>query len=313
MIEIFYLDNEIKKADIKDVDKIKDKPVWVDVNDITNEEMELLKDKFSLHPLTAEDLFNQNIRVKVEDFPNYIFCVFYGMKKGKTIKLFEMDYILGKNFLITNHKEVIESFENLKKDDERLIRNFNKGLEFLFHKLLDMEIDNFFPVLESFDEKIERLEEEAIRKPNSKLLSEILKTKRFVVQVKKVSIPQREKIGFLAKNESAFISKKSIPYFRDIYDHMIRVADIIDNYREDIGNAFDVYMSTISNNMNEVMKVLSIIATIALPLTVISGIYGTNFSNLPGSGMMYGFWIMILFMILMVLGMLYFFRKREWF
>jgi len=125
-------------------------------------------------------------------------------------------------------------------------------------------------------------------------------------------MPQREKISFIAKNEYMFISKKSVPYFRDIYDHAIRVSDNVENYREAIGSAFDAYMSAVSNNMNEVMKVLSIIATIALPLTVISGIYGTNFNNLPGEFNPYGFWIMIAGMVVLCFGMLFYFRRKNW-
>lgn len=313
MIDIFYFEEGLKKAKLEELENLKEKQIWVDITNITKEEQELIKNIFELHPLTTEDLYNSNIRIKVEEFPNYLFCVFYGIRKRKMVELFELDFIFGKNFLITSHKEEIESFSKLKNDEERLGNLFKKGNDFLFHKLLDYEIDNYFPVLEDIDDQIESIEEKITKRVEPSLLATILKLKRVIVSVKKAVIPQREKVSFLLKNEYKLISKKAVPYFRDIYDHSIKVADIVDNYREAVGNTFDAYMSAVSNNMNEVMKVLSIIATIALPLTVISGIYGTNFSVLPGANLMYGFWIMMFIMVLVSIGMIYFFRRRRWF
>lgn len=313
MIEIFYFDKTVKKGTAKDLNKLKNKQLWIDSTNITKKEVDLIKETFSLHPLTAEDLYSSKVRVKVEEFPDYLFCVFYGIQKTKTIEMVELDFIIGKNFLITHHKKGIESYSLLKNSRERLKNLFRKGNDFLFHRLLDMEIDNYSPVLETVDDRIEAIEEKVTKHPKPELLTRVLKLKRLLVQVKKIVFPQREKISFLAKNEYRFLSKKSIPYFRDIYDHSIRVSDAVDNYREAISNTFDAYMSAVSNSMNEVMKVLSIIATIALPLTVISGIYGTNFAELPGSGFAYGFWVMILGMVLLSLFMVYYFKRKSWF
>jgi magnesium transporter len=313
MIDLFYYDKIVKKGTIKDLDKLKDKKIWIDVTNITKEEADKLKLRFNLHPLTTEDLFNQGTRIKVEEFSNYLLCIFYGIKKEKSIELQELDFILGKDFIISNHMKEIETFTELKSNPEKLSLLFEKGVDFIFHRLLDKEIDNFFPVLEDIDNQIELIEEEVTKRARPELLQKILKLKRRIVLIKKSVLPQREKIGFLAKNDYKFISKKSIPYFRDIYDHGIRVADSIDNYREAVSGTFDAYMSAVSNNMNEVMKVLSIIATIALPLGVISGIYGTNFDILPGQHVTNGFWIMILGMFSVIGVMIYVFRKRGWF
>ncbi|MBU0460487.1 MAG: magnesium/cobalt transporter CorA [Nanoarchaeota archaeon] len=313
MIEIYYFDKTVKKGNLKDLDKLKNKKIWVDVSNISKEEAEILKDKFNLHHLTAEDLVNQRTRIKVEEFTDYLFCVFYGIKKEKAIELQEMDFIVGKNFIISNHKKEIVTFNELKNDLEKLRGLFEKGVEFIFHRLLDLEIDNFFPVLEEIDDQIETIEEDVAKRPKQELLQKVLKMKRKIVLIKKSALPQREKIGFLAKNDYKFISKEAIPYFRDIYDHAIRVSDSIDNYREAIGGTFDAYMSAVSNSMNEVMKTLSIIATIALPLGVISGIYGTNFAILPGQNFAYGFWMMLLGMFSVIGAMLIFFKKRGWF
>lgn len=310
MIEIFYLDKKLKKA--KSLSDIGKRPVWIDITKITKDEEKNLKDAFNLHPLTAEDLYNDGTRIKVEEFNDYIFCVFYGIRKVKVIELFEMDFILGKDFLITNHKNKIESFETLKSDEDKMQSLLSKGMDFLFHRLLDIEIDNFVPMIETIDDNIESIEEKIAEDIDKSLMAEILAQKREIIRIKKIVMPQREKISFLAKNETSFISKKAIPYIRDIYDHSIRVSDSIDNYREAISGSFDAYMSTVSNNMNDVMKTLSIIATIALPLSVISGVYGTNFVNLPGSGATNGFWVMVGVMAAMMFSMLFYFRKKRW-
>lgn len=313
MIEIIYLDKKLKKAKLEDLKNLKFKQIWIDITDITNEEAQLLKKVFNLHSLTIEDLISSNTRIKVEEFPEYLFCVFFGVCKKKPVELIELDFILGRNFLISNHKAEIGSFTNLKKDGERLERLFQLGSDMIFHKLLDSEIDNYFPVLENIDNQLEGIEESLAKKASRDLQTKILDLKRLLAQIKKVTLPQREKISFLAKNDYKFISKKAMPYFRNIYDGSIRVSDAIDNYREMVSNTFDVYMSAISNNLNEVMKTLSIIATIALPLTVISSIYGTNFKVLPGQNFIYGFCVMIFGMFLLAFALINYFKKRKWF
>lgn len=314
MIEIYHISKDkVKQAGIKELHKLKNEPVWLDITDLTKEERSLLEKEFNLHPLTAEDLYNQGIRIKVEEFNDYLFCVFYGIEKRQRVELMEIDFIIGDRFVITNHKGKIDTFEELKKDTDRLTDLFKKGPDFLFHRLLDLEVDNYFPILENIDDEIEKLEEEVAHRPRAELLQNILKLKRRITRIKKYTLPQREKTGFLTKNNYKHISKKALPYFRDVYDHTVRVADSVDNYREAVGNTYDVYMSAVSNNMNEVMKVLSIIATIALPLSVISGIYGTNFTTLPGAAYAHGFWAMLLGMGLLCFGMIGFFRRRGWF
>ncbi|MBI2549213.1 magnesium/cobalt transporter CorA [Candidatus Woesearchaeota archaeon] len=313
MIDLFYLDGELKRADLKDLATLKDKKLWLDVTAITKDEAEQLKNILQLHPLTVEDLVKQNTRIKIEEFPDYLLCVFYGLRKNRSVELVELDIVINQTFLITNHLNEIPSFTRLKNAPDQLEPLLTKGPDFLLHKILDMEIDNFFPVLEELDDQIEQIEELVTKKPEPVLLTKILQLKRKIVLIKKVVIPQREKLSFLAKNEYRFITKKALPYFRDVYDHSIRVADTVDNYREAIGSTFDAYLSATSHNLNEIMKVLSIIATIALPLTVISGIYGTNFVVLPGANTSYGFWVMVGAMALLVTFMISLFRKRGWF
>jgi magnesium transporter len=309
-MRITYYDKIIRCA--SSLSEVGRKPVWIDCTNISADEAFLLKDTFDLHPLTVEDLVTSNSRIKLEEFPSYLFCVFYGIRSSGKIHVEEIDFIIGKNFLITNHKKENPFIRSLLEDEARLQLLFKKSISHIFHKIVDAEIDGFFPVLSTMDGELEKIEEEATTNPTHNVVAKIRKMKRTLSIVKRVVFPQREKLSMLAKNEMKFVSKKLIPYFRDVYDHSIRIADSVENYREAVGNAFDVYMSSVSNNMNQVMKMLSIIATIALPLTVISGIYGTNFVTLPGSAVSYGFWVMVGFMVVLCLGMLFYFRKKKW-
>lgn len=313
MIDIYIYDGSaIRKGKLKDLHGVKSNRYWIDCINVTKHEVDELGAAYDLHPLTVEDLLSVNTRVKIEDFTHYMVCVFYGVTKNQHVELVEIDFVIGENFVISNHKEPIQSFEEFKKNTEKVEHVMKKGSDFLFHRLLDHEVDNFFSVLESVDDEIEPIEEQVTVNPDPQFLKKILRIKRALNKVKKITVPQREKIGNLAKEEHPFISKKAIPYFRDIQDHAIRVSDSLDTNREAIANTFDVYMSAISNRTNDVMKVLSMIATIALPLTVISGIYGTNFENLPGKGVYLGFWVMIGIMFVLSLCMIYFFKRRGW-
>ncbi len=157
------------------------------------------------------------------------------------------------------------------------------------------------------------MDKKIAKMPKREDLMKILQLKQNLSIIRKTVFAQREKVSFMVKNQYKLVSKKALPYFRDVYDHAIRVSDKVDNARESVMNAFDLYMSAVSNNTNEVMKVLSIFATIALPLTVISSIYGTNFLVLPGAQFRYGFWIMILAMVILGAAFIYSFKKRGWF
>ncbi len=317
MLDIFYLDKnkKLKKGKVEDLTKLKNKKIWVDAVKITKSETKLLKKLFDFHSVTMEDLNTSHGRIKVEQFPHYLFCTFYGLEKKENhkINLLPMDFVLGNKLVISSHIYKIESYEKIKKKEDLLEYLMKKGVYMIFHRLLDEEIDNFFPVLEEIDDELEELDDQLTKKANRNMLKNILKIKKKIVGIKKMTFPQREKISFLSRRRYKFIPEKSLPYFRDLYDHAIWVSDVVENHREAIAGTFDAYMTAISNEMNEVMKVLSIIATIALPMTVVSGIYGTNFINLPGSEAQNGFWIMVLILGFMGVIMIIFFKERKWF
>ena len=306
-------DKKIEIIEFSNLENISYDRIWIDISNITKEESEIIEKKFQIHHLIIEDLINSMTRIKIEEFSDYLFFVFYAFENKEKIKLVELDFILNDKFLITNHKNPIDSFEQLKSNFEKLQKVFEKGNDFLFHYLIDKEVDEFHPILEDINETIENIEEEIINNPNSELMSKILSLKREINKVRKNILAQREKFSYLTKNNLPFFSRKSLPYFRDVYDHMIRASDLSEDLKETITSTYDLYMTTLSNKMNDIMKVLSIFGAIFLPLGVISGIYGTNFLHLPGSQNAIGFWLMIFIMLLISSSMLIFFRKRKWF
>ena len=316
MIEVFYLDRRIVRAAfspalIKTLRRTG-KKVWIDMINPTEKEVDGIKRLFSLHPITAEDMLTVNTRAKIEEFDEYIFFVLYGVYKQRNIRLRELDFIMGKNFLVSAHKMEIDSFEKLKKNKKRLEELFKSGMDFVMHRLIDEEVDNFIPVLELFDDVIDKIEQDIIRSPDPHLLGKILDLKRRMSKIKKVIIPQQEKISFLAKNKYKLISPNCQTYFRDVHDHFYTVTDMIEDYRDALSSSFDAYMSSVSNKMNEVMKMLSIMATIMLPLGVMSGVYGMNFMFLPGAKSPEGFWVMIGAMMVLVVVMVTYFKKKGW-
>lgn len=316
MADIIYYDGSLHK-ELFSIEKLQelrksDTKLWVDVYEQKEDVLDALARVFQLHQLTVEDLKNLRTRIKTEDFDEYLFIILYGVKKTDGIDLVELDFVIGQNFLISNHTGKLDSYEELKKNEEKLVHLFSRGLDFLLHKLIDKEIDNYFPVLEYLDDEIETIEDSVIKKPSPELLGKIHKIKSEITHIKKITIPQRDKISFLAKEDHVFISSEARIYFRDIYDHAIRVADFVENYREAASNTLEIYLSSVSNNMSEVMKMLSIIATLILPLSFLTGLYGTNFAFLPGSESPYGFWTMVGMMLALAVLMLLFFKSKKW-
>ncbi len=307
MLTIVSLLNGIKELPSLPAENI---PLWVDCMSITEEEAAQLQQRFSLHPVTVDDLALSRTTIKVEPFPEYLVAVFYVIGKGK--KLVEVDFIIGKNFLITNHREKLRSAQALLEDKGKLQYLAGKGIDFLLHHLLDHEVDAFFPVLYEIDQEMERVEALIAKKHSTEVLHRIMALKKEIVAIKRIVLPQREKLALLAKDEFPFISRKTGPYFRNVYDSFVRVYESIENYRESISSVYELYMSTVSYRMNEIMKVLSVIATIALPLTVVSSIYGTNFRNLPGATAYYGFWFMLTGMLGMIGVMFVYFWRKKW-
>jgi len=309
MIEAFVLDG--KKASKTSILKTN-KRIWADVTDPSKADLETLSRSFPLHHLTLEDCSKTGNRVKLEQFPEYLFIITYGIESGKKGPLgFQMNFVLGKNFLLTVHKEKIPSFDSLKSDPKRLHAILSKDPDLLMHHLMDVETDFYFPVLDEIEDQIDELEEEVYRNIDHKVLGRLFRLKRELLGIRKRTAPQREVVLMLSQKSFPFISDSASAYYRDIYDHIIRINESIDDYREILSNTLEVHLSMISNRMNEVMKALTIVATIMMPLTVLTGIYGMNL-NIPESHFDYMYYLVLFLMGVISFIMLIYFRRKRW-
>jgi len=188
----------------------------------------------------------------------------------------------------------------------------SKGMDFLLYEIMDRLIDNYFPILDDFDEVIDELEYEAFHNPTRETLDRIFKLKRDVTSLRRITGPQRDIFNRLSRDSFPVISRRSAPYFRDVYDHLARISDLSDSYKDLTAGLMEAYLMVVSNRLNEIIKVLTLSATIILPLTVITGIYGMNFDFMPGINWRYGYFFVLGVMAMVGLGLLFFFKKRKW-
>jgi len=289
---------------------------WVDVQKPTEKDMQFLEDHFSFHPLAIEDCMTTIQRPKIDTYENYLFIVLHAatlsQHKDKATSL-ELDSFIGENFVVTVHLKPIPSVYGTW---ERCIKNSgiaSRGAAYLFYFLSDALVDNYFPILEKLDKEIQKTEDAVFKNSNSATLNKIFDLKENVLTLRRILGPQRETMNFIARGTyEPIIPRKLSIYFRDVSDLLARITDNLDTYRDMLTSALDGYMSASSNKLNEIMKVLTIIATIMMPLTLISGIYGMNFRFMPEIEWRYGYFIIIAIMLGIACGMLLYFKKKKW-
>lgn len=291
---------------------------WINVDGIHNTDIiQAFGTHFDFHPLVLEDIVNTLHRPKFEEFNDYVFMTLKMLgidKDGSTIIAEHISFILGKNYLISFQEEKGDVFDPIRarlRESKGNIRN--RGGDYLFYRLVDAIVDQYFFITDLLSDQIERLEEQVLKSQTSKILHEIQKLKHQLIFLRKSLSPLREAITLLQKNEVKLIQKNTVHYFNDVYEHIIQVTESIEMYREMAANLMDLYQSGINNRMNQVMKVLTIIATIFIPLTFIVGVYGMNFDYMPELRWKYGYFFTWGIMIAVVLLMLKYFRRKKWF
>ncbi|MCK8481863.1 magnesium/cobalt transporter CorA [Psychroserpens algicola] len=298
--------------------KGNDHVTWININGLNDiKAIETIGLHYHLHPLTLEDIVNTNQRPKIEEFENYLFVVFKMLyiKNDDELYYEHMSLIVGEDYVITFQEADGDVFDDLR---ERLStakgRIRTQGSDYLMYTLLDAIVDNYFTVIEAFGDKVEELESALFQSEDTgpDTPQVIQKLKQEILKIRRSIYPLREVINRMEKIECAFIEEKTHSYLRDLYDHIIQVNESVDLYREMIWSLMDMYMTIISNKMNEIMKVLTIIATIFIPLTFIAGIYGMNFENMPELHTEYGYFILIGVMCVLFIFMLIYFRRKHW-
>lgn len=275
---------------------------------------------FQLHPLALEDVLNTGQRPKVEPFDSQLFAVVsLPLMDDGSVVVRQVSFFLNRTFLVSFCEGEFDPFAPIvKRLRETGTRLRTRRVDFLLYSLLDVVIDQGFPVLEDFGMQLEELEERILTTAGTETLENIHRVKRELILLRRMLWPQREVVNQLLRGEHELIKTETMVYLRDCYDHTIQVMDLLETYRDMTGSMLDIYLSSISNRMNDVMRVLTVIATIFIPLTFIAGIYGMNFDrsaspwNMPELGWPYGYLLVWALMIVVAVGMLVFFRRRDW-
>jgi magnesium transporter len=308
--------DEIDEAKIRDHLK-RDHFFWLDLTDPGHEQMRRLRDLFGFHPLALEDTEKFGQRPKLDDYDNYMLLVFYGALRdhaGDVEPLREVHLYISGQYLITVHRQALPSLEHQREQlDGRVLHSE----QFLIYRVLDALTDSFFPLLADMDDEIDDLESAVLENPSDRQLERLFSLKRQLLAMRKVVTPQRDLfargIDELANLPGLQLDERD--YFRDVYDHLIRISDLIDSYRDLLSGATDLYLSTVSNRQNEVMKQLTVIATIFLPLGFITGFFGQNFGYLVNHVIndTWTFWVIGLgSMVATCIGLVLFFRRKGW-
>lgn len=286
-------------------------PVWVDVLAPDADAMHRLQHRFGLHPLNVEDVLHYPQRPKIDPWdPRQAFLVWIvpAIRDTTGLCLQELDIFLAEEFIVTAHVERLDALERVAEGAEEALA---QGTDWALHGILDHAVDGMLPLLDRIGDRLEDIEDELLRSAERSLLAELQAQKRALVAVHKVVAPEREIIRGLARTQ-ALVDREAFLYFQDIGDHLARVEDTVETYREVVSGAMDIYLSSVSNRLNEIMKRLTILATIFGVLTVITGIYGMNFEGMPELRWRFGYLAVLGVMAVIVGWMLLEFKRRDW-
>jgi magnesium transporter len=319
---IDYEETHFEEREVKRVEEcfvFKDKPTvtWMNVDGLHQVEiLEKLGECYGLHPLVLEDILNTDQRPKMEDYGEYIYIVLKALDyndKSNEIETEQISLILGSNFVFSFQEREGDTFDPIReriRNGKGRIRSM--GADYLAYALVDSIVDNYFIILEKLGEKIEFLEDKLVSHPTPETLQTIHHLRREMIFLRKAVWPLREVINSLERGESSLVKESTRLYLRDVYDHTIQTIDTIETYRDMVSGMLDIYLSSVSNRLNSVMKVLTIIATIFMPLTFLAGVYGMNFKYMPELGWRWGYPSIWLIMVGIGVCMLIFFRKKKW-
>jgi magnesium transporter len=292
-------------------------PIWVELEAQCEEANDLLTNCLDIHPLTIEDIWQTRTQPKLEDYRTYLYMIVHGVKSARrgVFDLLELDVIIGKTFLITHDPHGVSSkevLEELDRDPSLLL----KGPAWVAHSLLDHAVDHYLPIVDQLDTQLENLIDDSLSKAGTKhgnaVMKRILRYKRTLQTLRRMSVLQREIFLRLSRGEFEEIPRETVPFFRDVYDHFLRINDLIESYRDLVTSALEAYLSVQSNRMNEVMKTLTMISTVMLPLTFIAGLYGMNFKHMPELEWVLGYPFALVLMAVVSAGILMYFRHKGW-
>ena len=300
----------------------KDSVIWVDLLGEHPEQIEearrIMLEVFHFHPLTVEDCFETRNQPKVEAFPNHFYFVVHGIKPGETgpgnFVTKELDGYLGDNYVVTYHDQRFRSIKAVKQQIRSSTFSCRRGAAYLLHQILDNIVDLYMPIVDDFDNEINKLEYRVfdMKKSNTAILEEVMDLRRSVARLRRISARQLEVLYRISHGEFPEIPENVLPFFRDVHDHLLRISDLSESYRDLVGSLFDIHFAVIATRTNEVMKTLAVLSAIILPLSLIAGIYGMNFENMPELHSQHGYFITMIVMAIVAVILLIYFWRRGW-
>ncbi len=299
----------------------KDGLLWLDLNNENVEKcQEIFEKVFQFHPLAIDDALIETHIPKVDDWGEYLYLALIGVDAGQPLdnidKSLELDIFLGSNFVVTYHPEHIQAIEIVWAICQRDVRSLQRGANFLIYQIVDELANEYMLQIDKMDQQVEDIEDHVMQHADPAMLQSIFSIKRSLLNMRRIVAPQREVLNKLSRGDFPLVSQKERMYYRDVYDHMVRVQDITENLRELVGGALDTYLSVVNNRLNNIMKTLTIITTVFMPLTFLTGFFGMNFFEPLGSQRAWTsspvFLLTWAVMLVLPLGMYLWMRRRDW-
>lgn len=315
------VDEGFSPEDLPDLLADKSNVVWVDLLGETMEQIaeatDILANIFKFHHLTIEDSIETRNQPKIEAFPDYLFFIVHGVKPDETsssnFATKELDGYLGDNYVVTFHKERFRSIKAVKQQLRTSTFACRRGAAYLLHQILDQLVDLYMPMVDDFDDAINHLEDRVLSmRSGNTILQELMDLRRSVARLRRISARQLDVLYRIAHGEFPQIPENILPFFRDVHDHLQRISDLAENYRDLVGGLFDIHFSVIATKTNDVMKTLAVVSAIILPLSLIAGIYGMNFDFMPETDTQYGYFITLGVMAFVTAVLLVYFWRRGW-
>jgi len=310
------LQRSLSEEDIRAAFESKQGLLWVDICDTAEEDGEFLARNFGFHHLAIEACVGTLIHPpKIDDFGNYVFVIIHGINhKGESdiVETAELAVFLGSNFVVSSHNDPLYSVESIIRIVEDDGRPMKRGPDFLAYVLMDALIDNVMPTIDKMSDVADAIDEEVIHNPQQSTLEAVLKLKRSILRLHRVMAPQRDVLNRLSRREFSIIGEEARIFYRDVYDHIVRIEDLGQTLRDRADNALATHLSSVANRQNETMRVLSTVATIFLPLALVAGIYGMNFEYMPELGWHWGYFSVLGFVGAVILAVSSWFWARKW-
>ena len=290
-----------------------DSPLWLDLDSPTKAELDFLEKHLQIHHLTLEDITNQNQRAKIESFEDYVYLAIHPLVGETVLKIepSEVDLLLGRQWLLMVHDGMLPGLRDHSGWNERLGLALARGADFLLYTIVDLIVDSYFPLMDQIDDEIDALEDRLLGVVERADMNRLLALKRSLVYVRRAVGPQREVFNQLTRHDFPFIRPEYTVYFRDVYDHLIRITEELDSLRDILSGALEIHLSSVSNQLNTTMKRLTAWATIFVVLTTIAGIYGMNFKHMPELDWPYGYPAVLALMAGISAGLYWYFKRKD--